>query len=115
MKRLSRLAVVGVVSGAALALGTGSASATPGPPNCFGDIHAQVCVTVDTDGLPVVNPTGGPTFYDCISAGPPPCTPVTVPLPSLDSGKDPWVLEITCGGDMILSCEAKDVSIPPLP
>ena len=77
------VAMLGVVGGGVV--GATSSDAAIGP-ECVGTAQAAVCVTVDPSALPTVNPTGGPGIQECIYAGPPPCTPVEVPTPSISPG-----------------------------
>ena len=47
-----------------------------------------VCAGTQTTVVICVDPTGGTLYSDCIYAGPPPCTYVTVPGPTVQCGGD---------------------------
>jgi hypothetical protein len=84
------------IVGGGVATATTSDAATG--PLCFGDTFAAVCVTVDPSALPTVDPTGGPGFHDCVFAGPPPCTPVDLPGPSVGPGSGAPLVSVQCTG-----------------
>jgi len=90
----------------------GATTSTAAVPICVGDTHAAVCVTVDPNGLPVVDPTGGPGIHDCVYAGPPPCKPVDLPSPSVTPGSGSYLVLVQCGGDAII-CDPIVVKLPP--
>lgn len=103
------LATLGVAT--AGVVGASSSNAAIGP-ECVGDIHATVCVTVDPSGLPTVDPTGGAGIHDCVYVGPPPCMPVNLPTPSVTPGSGSYVVLVQCGGDA-LTCRPIVVALPP--
>jgi hypothetical protein len=96
------VALVGL-AGAAVASATASSAAIG--PECFGDSSIALCATVDPAGLPTVDPTGGDPVGDCIFVGPPPCTPVEVPTPSVTPGSGALVI-LECIGP---ACPNPDV------
>jgi hypothetical protein len=55
-----------------------------------------ICAGTQRTVFVCTDPLGGTVISDCVYAGPPPCTPVTVPGPTL-----------SCGGDLIpfISCQ----------
>jgi hypothetical protein len=66
-------------------------------PVCAGTAATVVvCVTYNTGALPSVNPTGS-SYNDCIYLGTPPCTPVSVPIPTVTPGSGTPVV-VSCGG-----------------
>jgi len=77
------VAVLGFVGSGVAAAATSGAAVGP---ECAGVTQAAVCVTVDPSALPTVNPTGGAPIQECVFAGPPPCTEVDVPTPSVTPG-----------------------------
>jgi hypothetical protein len=96
MRALLRPLTLAVAVGAALAT-AGSANAV----TCAGsEKTAIVCVQVNKGAVPRVNPTGS-SYDDCIYVGAPPCTPVSVPLPTYTPGNGELVT-VSCGG--VLYC-----------
>lgn len=62
------------------------ATAAPANAACVGTAATIVtCVTVNSGGLPSVNPTGG-SIDDCVYLGGSQCTPVSVPIPTVEQG-----------------------------
>lgn len=53
-------------------------------------VAQTVCAGTANTAVVCANPTGGAPIEDCIYVGPPPCTPVSVPTPT-----------VSCGGDLI--------------
>lgn len=45
-----------------------------------------ICVGTQQAGYVCVDPTGGTLYDDCVYAGPPPCTQVTIPGPIYGCG-----------------------------
>lgn len=74
MRLKSTLAAAALVAGATLAL---SAPAQASIPICAGTQNTVVLC---------VDPTGGVLYEDCVYAGEPPCTPVSVPGPTIQCG-----------------------------
>lgn len=107
----ARLAVALVGLAGAGVAGATTSSAAIGP-ECFGDTQAGVCVIVDPSGLPAVNPTGGSGIHDCVYTGPPPCTPVNLPTPSVAPGSGSYVAVLYCFGNDIV-CTPVYVKAPP--
>lgn len=70
-------AAVGVGAGV---LGAASAE------DCYGLQSYRVCATPNPAGIPSVDPTGGAPIEECVYTGPPPCTPVSVPMPTYSPG-----------------------------
>ena len=101
MSRKSTVALL-VAAGAAIGFGVAPANATT--TKCVGNFEASACVAVDPAGLPTVDPTGGPGYTDCIYVILPSCVPIDVPTPSVTPGTDPWVVQVTCGGETF-TCE----------
>ncbi|HEX2057282.1 MAG TPA: hypothetical protein VHI71_02840 [Actinomycetota bacterium] len=68
------------LAGAALVAGAALAPAAPA--------HASIPLCAGTQNTIVVcvDPTGGILYQDCVYAGPPPCTPVSIPGPTIQCG-----------------------------
>lgn len=79
---------LGVALGAGMLLaGLAAAPASATVPLCAGTQGtAVVCV----------DPTGGTLIEDCVYAGPPPCTPVTVPGPTVQCGGATNLVQALC-------------------
>ena len=82
MKRKTSLICGGVLAAASMAVMPSASAQIP------------LCVGTDNTIVVCVDPTGGTPIEDCIYAGPPPCTPVSIPTPS-----------ISCGGRLGPACD----------
>jgi hypothetical protein len=81
------------------ALGANAASAAT---VCAGTAETfAACATPNPGALPSVNPTGS-SISDCVYAGPPPCVPVSVPVPTTSPGTG-FPLSVRCGGPIVTS------------
>ena len=82
MKRRAALLVTGLAAAATMAMAPPAAAQTL----CFGPSAFFLCV----------DPTGGGSIDECIYVGPPPCKPVSVPVPRVYCGSNRP--EINCVG-----------------
>lgn len=102
MRALTRSLALVLTTGAALAATGGTAGAA----TCVGTANtAVVCEQTNKGFLPRVDPNGS-SYDDCIYLGGPPCTPVSVPIPTVERGTG-LPVTITCSGpliDPILTC-----------
>ena len=55
-----------------------------------------ICAGTQSTIFVCTDPLGGTVITDCVYLGPPPCTPVTVPGPTL-----------YCGGDLITAVQCR--------
>ncbi|HEX2057283.1 MAG TPA: hypothetical protein VHI71_02845 [Actinomycetota bacterium] len=81
MRRRAILFGAGVLAAASLALAPPAAAQT-------------LCAGTQNTAYVCTDPLGGTIITDCVYLGPPPCTPVTVPGPTLSCGGaliDPWI------------------------
>ena len=90
----SRTLAAVALAAAALSTGAGAAHAA-----CAGTQATFVfCVTANGGALPSVDPFGS-SYDDCVYVVTPPCTPVSVPIPTVTPGSGQAVY-LTCGGDI---------------
>ena len=88
----SRTLAAVALAAAALSTGAGAAQAA-----CAGTERTViVCAQLNKGFIPDVDPTGS-SYDDCIYLGSGPCTPVSVPIPTVTPGSGDPVI-ITCGG-----------------
>jgi hypothetical protein len=95
--------VLGAAALAAAAFGT----AAPANAACAGTANTvTTCVTVNLHGAPSVN-LNGDSYDDCVYVASSQCTPVSVPIPTVEEGSGSLVT-FTCAnqvGRKYLQCE----------
>jgi hypothetical protein len=96
MRALLRPVVAAALLGAAAFASPAGAVA----PVCAGTSGTVVvCAAVNPAGIPDVDPEGS-AYDDCVYAGPPPCVPVHVPIPTVTPGTG-LPVTVTCGGQLV--------------
>lgn len=95
MRALTRSLALVLTTGAALATAGGTANAW----TCAGTANTVVvCEQTDKGGIPRVDLTGS-SYDDCVYVGSS-CTPVSVPIPTVDPGSGHPV-SLSCGGALL--------------
>ena len=88
-----------ILAAAALAAAAFSSGGAAHAATCAGTAETFVfCVGVNNAGLPTVDPDGS-SYDDCVYVGAPPCTPISVPIPTVTPGSGD-ILYLGCGGEI---------------